>query len=273
MSSHNSDSPKSVTLASAARMAKEGEPIACLTAYDASFAHILDGAGVDIVLVGDSLGMVVQGRKTTVPVTMDDMVYHSSLVARGLRRAMLMIDMPFMSYSTERDTLNNAARLMQQGQAHIIKLEAGGSQSDSVRLLARHGVPVCAHLGLTPQFVHKIGGYRVQGREQQKANAMLDEALRLQDAGVDMVLLECIPSALSKGISDALDIPVIGIGAGPDCDGQILVLYDMLGITPGKRLRFTRDYLLTEGTVQKAVSKYVEEVKARRFPLPEHGFE
>ncbi len=273
MSTHNPDSPKAVTLAGIAKMGAQGEAIACLTAYDASFAHILDEAGVDIVLVGDSLGMVIQGRKTTVPVTMDDMVYHSSMVARGLRRAMLMIDMPFMSYSTERDTLSNAARLMQEGQAHIIKLEAGGSQSDSVRLLARHGVPVCAHLGLTPQFVHKIGGYRVQGRELQKADAMLDEALRLQDAGVDMVLVECIPSALAKGISDELDIPVIGIGAGPNCDGQILVLYDMLGITPGKRLRFTKDYLATEGTVQNAVAKYVKEVKTGRFPLPEHGFE
>lgn len=273
MSTRDPDAASSVTVKTLAEFKRDGRKFACLTAYDATFARILDEAGVDVVLVGDSLGMVVQGLDTTIPVNMDDMAYHTRLVSRGCRRSLLMVDMPFMSFATTEQALRNATRLMQEGMAHMVKLEGGDMELETVTQLSRRGVPVCAHIGLRPQSVHQLGGYRVQGRETSAAEAMLREARQLQEAGASVLLLECVPSRLAQEITESVQIPVIGIGAGPHCDGQILVLYDMLGITPGKRLRFTKDFLLEVGHVQEAITKYVRDVKEGVFPGPEHGFE
>ncbi len=253
-------------------MKAEGEPIACLTAYDASFAHVVDDAGTDIVLVGDSLGMVIQGHDTTVPVTVDDIVYHSRAVARSLSHAFLMADMPFMSFSSAQQALDNAVRLMQEGGAMMVKLEGGASQVNIVEHLAAHDIPVCAHLGLRPQSVHKIGGFKVQGRESEQATQMLADARALQQAGADIVLLECVPNEVGKTIRDALDVPVIGIGAGPHVDGQILVLYDVLGITQGRMPRFVKNFMLDAPSVVDACAAYVAAVKDRSYPAPEHCF-
>ena len=254
------------------KMKQEAQPIACLTAYDASFAALLDEARVDLVLVGDSLGMVIQGHDTTVPVTVDDVVYHSRNVARGLHRAFLVADMPFMSYTEPNQALENAVRLMQEGGAMMIKLEGGDGQIEIVEHLARHDIPVCAHLGLKPQSVHKIGGFKVQGREPNKAEEMLRSAQRLQNAGADIVLLECVPNEVGQKITAALQVPVIGIGAGPDVDGQILVLYDILGITLGRTPRFVRNFQAGSDSPLAAVQAYVRAVKERSYPAPEHCF-
>lgn len=261
-----------VTLATLARMKADGEKIACLTAYDASFAMLLDAADVDVVLVGDTLGMVIQGYDTTIPVSMDHMVYHCAAVARGLQRPFLMGDMPFMSYPTKEIALANATRLMQEGGAQMVKLESGGRQTDIVEFLAGHDIAVCAHLGLKPQSVHKTGGFRVQGREREAAARLLDEAKRLESAGADIVLLECVPSQLGKAITAELSVPVIGIGAGPDVDGQILVLYDMIDVTTGRKPRFVRNFM--DGAVGNldALRRYVRAVKQREYPAPEHCF-
>jgi 3-methyl-2-oxobutanoate hydroxymethyltransferase len=253
-------------------MKDAGEPIACLTAYDASFAQLVDLAGVDVVLVGDSLGMVIQGHDTTVPVTVADVVYHTRAVARGLRRAFLVADMPFMSYANPAQALDNAVRLMQEGGAMMIKLEGGEGQVEIVEHLARHDIPVCAHLGLKPQSVHKIGGFRVQGREREQADQMLRAARRLQEAGSDIVLLECVPNEVGAAITDALEVPVVGIGAGPDVDGQILVLYDILGITQGRVPRFVRNFQEHASSPLAACEAYVGAVKDRSYPAPEHCF-
>jgi len=253
-------------------MKEEGEPIACLTAYDASFAVLVDAAGVDLVLVGDSLGMVIQGHDTTVPVTVNDVVYHTRAVARGLRRPFLVADMPFMSYANPDQALENSVRMMQEGGAMMIKLEGGEGQVEIVEHLARHDIPVCAHLGLKPQSVHKIGGFRVQGREAEKAKDMKRAAKRLQDAGADIVLLECVPNELGKSICASLEVPVIGIGAGPDVDGQILVLYDILDITQGKTPRFVRNFQAGQTSPLDAIRAYVRAVKDRSYPAPEHCF-
>jgi len=262
-----------VTPATLRRMKREGQKFACLTAYDASFSTLVDAAGAEVVLVGDSLGNVVQGHDATVHVTMDDMVYHARLVARGRRRALLMVDMPFMSFATPEWALANAARLVGEGFAQMVKLEGGAAQLEVVRRLSQEGVSVCAHLGLRPQSILRLGGYKVQGREEAAGRAMLDEARRLEDAGADVILLECVPSALGRAVTEAVEAPVIGIGAGPDCDGQILVLYDVLGITPGRRPRFAKDFLAGGGSVPRALADYVRAVKAGEFPGPEHGFE
>ena len=253
-------------------MKEKGEPIACLTAYDASYAALVDIGGVDLVLVGDSLGMVIQGHDTTVPVTVDDIVYHSRAVARGLRRAFLVADMPFMSYTNPEQALDNAVRLMQEGGAMMIKLEGGEGQVDIVEHLARHDIPVCAHLGLKPQSVHKIGGFKVQGRESKKAQEMLVVAKRLQDAGADIVLLECVPNEVGASITSALEVPVIGIGAGPEVDGQILVLYDILDITQGRTPRFVRNFQSGHDSPLGAVQAFVQAVREREYPAPEHCF-
>jgi 3-methyl-2-oxobutanoate hydroxymethyltransferase len=262
--------PRPVTVERLRRMKAAGEPIACLTAYDASFSRLLDEAGVDVLLVGDSLGMVVAGHETTVPVTMDEMVYHTRAVARGRRRALLVADMPFMSYATPEQAVANAARLMQEGGAQVVKLEGGRTQVQTVRRLAECGIPVCAHLGLQPQSVHKLGGYRVQGRTPDAARAMLEDARALEAAGADLLVLEAVPSAVAREVQAALAIPVIGIGAGPGCDGQVLVLYDALGITPGRIPRFARVFLTDGRDVRGAVRAFVEAVRARAFPGPEH---
>jgi 3-methyl-2-oxobutanoate hydroxymethyltransferase len=261
-----------VSVATLGKMKADGEKIASITCYDASYAALVDAAGVDLVLVGDSLGMVIQGHDTTVPVTLDHVIYHSRAVAKGLFRPFLMADMPFMTYTSREHALANAVRLMQEGGAKMVKLEGGAGQVEIVEFLARHDIAVCAHLGLKPQSVHKTGGFRVQGREQAAAEQMKRDALALQEAGADIVLLECIPSALGAEITAELHVPVIGIGAGPDTDGQILVLYDVLDITPGRKPRFVRNFMTGHDNPLAAIGSYVEAVKQRSYPAPEHGF-
>jgi 3-methyl-2-oxobutanoate hydroxymethyltransferase len=262
-----------VTVTQLHKIKQQGEKFACITAYDASFARLAEDAGIEVLLVGDSLGMVVQGKESTVPVSMDEMVYHTSLVRRGTRHALLMADMPFLSYATPDEARRNAGRLMQEGGAHMVKLECVAEDVETVRHLARHGVPVCAHLGLLPQTVYKLGGYRVQGRKESDAEKMAETALALQAAGADLVLLESVPRSLAQRITKNLDVPVIGIGAGPDCDAQVLVMYDMLGITPGKRPKFSKDFLAHAGSVPAALQAFAAAVKSGAFPDSEHSFE
>jgi 3-methyl-2-oxobutanoate hydroxymethyltransferase len=261
-----------VTLATLHSMKASGEKIAALTCYDASFAVLVDAADTDVVLVGDSLGMVIQGHDTTVPVTMNDVVYHCRAVARGLHRPFLMADLPFMSYPSKEVALTNSVRLMQEGGAKMVKLESGMGQLQVVEFLAGHDIAVCAHLGLRPQSVHKTGGFRVQGREQDAAAEMLRSARDLESAGADLVLLECIPAALGAAITAELRVPVIGIGAGPGTDGQILVLYDVLDITSGRKPRFVHNFMEGAGTNLAALASYVQAVKKGTYPAAEHCF-
>jgi 3-methyl-2-oxobutanoate hydroxymethyltransferase len=265
-----SDPP--VNISTLRRMKEDGEPIACLTAYDASYAALVDAARTDLVLVGDSLGMVVQGHDTTVPVTVNDIIYHSRAVARGLRHAFLVADMPFMSYTSPEQALENSVRMMQEGGAMMIKLEGGVGQIEIVEHLARHDIPVCAHIGLKPQSVHKIGGFKVQGREPDEQARLVTAAARLQDAGADIVLLECVPNEVGKAVTQKLEVPVIGIGAGPDVDGQILVLYDILNITMGRTPKFVRNFQSGHDSPLAALEAYVLAVKNREYPSPEHCF-
>ncbi len=266
-----------VTLQTLRNMKQSHEKIAMLTAYDASFAALADQSGVDIILVGDSLGMVVQGHDSTVPVTMDDMIYHTQLVSRVRQHALIMGDMPFMSYTDPQRALDNAMRFMQEGGAHMVKLEGGGNVEQVIKVLTDHNIPVCAHLGLQPQSVHKIGGYKVQGRDPAAAEAMFNEAQVMQAAGADMLLLECVPAALAARISAALTIPTIGIGAGPDCDGQVLVIYDILGISVGRKPKFAKNFLAAlpkegEVSIAAALCGYVNAVKQGQFPTVEQSF-
>jgi 3-methyl-2-oxobutanoate hydroxymethyltransferase len=261
-----------VTVATLAKMKAEGEKIASLTCYDASFAVLIDDAGTDVVLVGDSLGMVIQGHDTTVPVTLDHVIYHCRAVAKGLYRPFLMADMPFMTYTSREQALQNAVRLMQEGGAKMVKLEGGAGQVEIVEFLANHDIPVCAHLGLKPQSVHKTGGFRVQGREDAAAQRMKRDAKSLEQAGADVILLECIPAALGAEITAELHAPVIGIGAGPDTDGQILVLYDVLDITPGRKPRFVQNFIKGHDSQVAGIRAYVEAVKKRDYPAREHCF-
>lgn len=271
MSSHEQDK-RPLTIRDFQKMKAEGRPIACLTAYDASFASLEDEAGMEMVLVGDSLGMVIQGLESTMSVTMDDMVYHTRLVERGIQRAFLVADLPFLSFSDKRQALDNAARLMQEGGAKMVKLEAGETQADIVAHLTEHGVPVCGHVGLQPQHVHKVGGFRVQGREDAAAETMLRDARALVQAGADMLVVECVPNALGRRITEESSVPVIGIGAGQDTDGQILVLYDILSVKEGKKPRFVRHFLAETGSLQGAVSGYVAAVHSREYPAIEQTF-
>lgn len=261
-----------ITITTLNQMKQRGEKIAVLTSYDASFTRQLEEAGVDVLLVGDSLGMVIQGQESTLPVRVEDMVYHTRNVARGRKRALMVADMPFMSYSSATQALDTAGRLMKEGGAHMVKLEGGATQLETVRHLVAHAVPVCAHLGLLPQSVHRLGGYRVQGRDDESARILQEDALALQDAGAQMLVLECVPAELAAKIAQALHIPVIGIGAGVDCDGQVLVLYDMLGITTEDLPRFAKDFLAEAGTVVAALKAYVRAVKDGSFPGAEHSF-
>ncbi|MCH9025697.1 MAG: 3-methyl-2-oxobutanoate hydroxymethyltransferase [Proteobacteria bacterium] len=267
----DSDKPP-VTISTLEKMKAEGMPIACLTAYDASFANLVDEAGVDLVLAGDSLGMVIQGHPTTVPVTVDDVVYHCKAVARGLTRSFLVGDLPFLSYTTPQQAMGNSRRLMQEGRAKMVKLEGGAMQVEIVEYLASRDVPVCAHIGLKPQSVHKLGGYKIQGRDPATAKQMLADARALENAGADIVLLECIPNELGARITSELKVPVIGIGAGPDVDGQILVLYDILNITIGRKPRFAQDFTIGGRSPIDAVKAYVEAVRSGDYPAPEHCF-
>ncbi|GAB3679256.1 3-methyl-2-oxobutanoate hydroxymethyltransferase [Salinisphaera aquimarina] len=261
-----------VTISDLARMKADGEKIACLTAYDASFAALEDRAGVDVVLVGDSLGMVVQGASTTVPVTVNDMVYHSRITAAGLGRAFLMTDLPFLSYATKHDALETSRRLMGEGAAQMVKFEGGEIQANTIEHLSMRGVPVCAHIGLQPQLVHKMGGFKVQGRDGDVAKTMIRDAKLLEDAGADMILLECVPSSLGAEITANAKVPVIGIGAGPDTDGQILVIYDILGLSPGRKPRFVKNFMDGAASLDNAVADYVAAVKDGSYPSPSHAF-
>jgi len=257
---------KPMTLHRLREMHAQGEAIAMLTCYDASFARVLDDAGVDSLLVGDSLGMVLQGHRRTAPVTLDEMAYHVRCTARGNRNAWLVGDLPFGSYhQSAAQALASAAVLMQAG-AQMVKLEGGGWTSATVRFLTERGIPVCAHLGLTPQSVAALGGYRVQGRGEEAAATLKRHAAELADAGAAMLVLELLPSALGRDITRSLDIPVIGIGAGSGCSGQVLVLHDMLGLTRGKLPRFVRNFMEGAPSIEAAVGRFVAEVKARRFP-------
>jgi len=264
---------KPVTLHRIREMHAQREPIAMLTCYDASFARVLDEADVDVLLVGDSLGMVLQGETSTVPVTLADMAYHTRCVARGNRNAWLIGDLPFGSYQeSPQQALRSAVTLMQAG-AQMVKFEGGGWTAETVRFLTQRGIPVCAHLGLTPQSVHALGGYRVQGRDDEAAAALKQHAIELAKAGAAMLVLELVPSALAREVTQALPIPVIGIGAGKDCSGQVLVLHDMLGLTRGKLPRFVRNFMQGETSIEAALRRYVADVKARSFPDDSlHGY-
>ena len=262
-----------VTVPGLRRMKAEGNRIAMLTAYDASFAACMDAVGVDIVLVGDSLGMVVQGHSSTLPVTVEHMVYHCAAVSRGLQRALLLADLPFQSYATAERALKSASQLLAQGGAAMVKLEGAGPVLESIHFLTSRDIPVCAHLGLTPQSVHKLGGYRVQGREAAVAAQLRIDADAVVAAGADLLVLECVPRALAAEIASKLPIPVIGIGAGAACDGQVLVMHDVLGVTAGKRPRFVRDFLAGNAGVAAAFAAYVQAVRDGSFPALVHGFE
>lgn len=261
-----------ITTSTLRKMKQAGEKITCLTAYDASFAQILEEEGVEILLVGDSLGMVIQGQDSTLPVKLGEMIYHTQIVRAANKTALVMADMPFMTYASPMQALASAGRLMKEGGAHMVKLEGGAPMVETVRHLAEHGIPVCAHLGLLPQSVNKIGGYKVQGRNDKEAQAMLVDARAMEDAGADILLLECVPAQLAAEITAAVEVPVIGIGAGSQCDAQVLVLYDMLGITPGKRPRFSKDFLQDAGDIRGAVRAFVKAVKDGSFPADEHSF-
>ncbi|MDH5648698.1 MAG: 3-methyl-2-oxobutanoate hydroxymethyltransferase [Gammaproteobacteria bacterium] len=264
---------KTVTVATLKEMKKQGEKIACLTAYDYSFASLIDDAGMDLIMVGDSLGMVMQGYDSTIPVTLEDMAYHSRCVANGVMRALLVVDLPFMSYQIDREqALESAGMLMKEGDAQMVKLEGGAPMVETVHFLVERGVPVCAHLGLTPQSVHQLGGYRVQGKEADSAQRILDDARSLEQAGAGALVLEAVPASLAKEITNALTIPTIGIGAGVDCDGQILVLQDMLGIYPRPSPKFSKNFMQGCDSIGQAIKNYIGAVKQKTFPAAEHSF-
>ena len=261
-----------LTVPALRRMKSDGQRIVSITAYDAGFARSVDEAGIDLVLVGDSLGMVCQGHDSTLPVTVGDIVYHVGCVARGLSRAFLVADLPFQADATPERALDASTRCLQAGAA-MVKLEGAGHKLDVIRFLAGREIPVCGHLGLTPQSVLRLGGYKVQGREAAAAKKLLDDARAVADAGADLLVLECVPSALAADITRAIAIPTIGIGAGPSCDGQILVLHDMLGMNSGhRRPRFVKDFLAEGGSVAGAFQAYAEAVRTGAFPGPEHGY-
>ncbi|OXY80493.1 3-methyl-2-oxobutanoate hydroxymethyltransferase [Oceanimonas doudoroffii] len=260
-----------ITTARLQAMKQAGEKIAMITAYDATFAALFEQAGVHAILIGDSLGMVLQGESSTLGVTVDNMAYHTKSVANGCEKAFIVADMPFMSYSTPEQACANAATLMRAG-AHMVKLEGGDWLADTVQQLTRQGVPVCGHLGLTPQSVHVFGGFKLQGREAEQAEQIKHHAKALEAAGIQLLVLECVPSRLAADISRMLSIPVIGIGAGADTDGQVLVMQDALGLTTGYVPKFTKNFLADGGNVKAAIETYVAEVAAGRFPGPEHSF-
>lgn len=261
-----------ITLSTLQTMHSKGEKIAMLTCYDASFAQLLETAGVDVLLVGDSLGMVLQGHSSTLPVTLDDIAYHTACVARGAKQAFIVADMPFgTSQVSPENTFEHAARLMAAG-AHMVKIEGGEVMVDTIEFLTQRGIPVFAHIGLTPQSVHQLGGYRVQGKNDKAAQRLLQDARAVEQAGAGMLLLEAIPALLAAEITANSAIPTIGIGAGAACSGQVLVLHDMLDIYPGKKARFVKNYLHGASSIQEAVARYVAEVKSGVFPAAEHSF-
>jgi 3-methyl-2-oxobutanoate hydroxymethyltransferase len=260
------------TLTKLQTMCDKSEKVAVLTCYDASFAALLEAQGVDVLLVGDSLGMVLQGHENTLPVTLDDMVYHTACVARGSKQAFIITDMPFGTFQiSPQEAFVHAEKLMVAG-AQMVKIEGGAVMVETARFLTSRGIPVCAHIGLTPQSVNQLGGYRVQGKESAAARKLLEDAVALEQAGAGMIVLEAIPALLAAEITAALSIPTIGIGAGAECSGQVLVLHDMLGIYPGKKARFVKNYMQGAASIADAVAAYVHEVKEGGFPGAEHGF-
>jgi len=261
-----------ITLSTLQRIAIDGNKIAMLTCYDASFASLLEEAGVEMLLVGDSLGMVLQGHETTLPVTLEQMVYHTACVARGAKRAFVVADLPFGTFQCgPAETFRNAAQLMAAG-AQMVKVEGGAPVLETVAYLTRRGIPVCGHVGLTPQSVHQLSGYQVQGRGSEEATRILEDARNLEKVGAGIIVLEAVPAKLAKDVTESVRVPTIGIGAGPDCSGQVLVLHDMLDIYPGKKAKFVKNFMRASRSLQGAVENYVKEVKAKTFPGPEHSF-
>ncbi|MFT5278027.1 MAG: 3-methyl-2-oxobutanoate hydroxymethyltransferase [Glaciecola sp.] len=263
---------KKVTTSSLLKMKIEGEKIAALTAYDASFAKMFDEQHIDVMLIGDSLGMVLRGDDDTLSVTVEDIAYHTSCVRKGTSRAFVVADMPFMSYATAEQAFTNAAKLMASG-ASMVKVEGGNWLSSTIKGLVERGIPVCGHLGLTPQSVHVFGGFKVQGRETKQAQEILDAALSLEKSGIQLLVLECVPNSVAKRVSASLSIPVIGIGAGAETDGQILVMHDMFGISANYMPKFSKNYLAEHNDMRAAVTAYIDDVKAQRFPSSAHSFE
>jgi 3-methyl-2-oxobutanoate hydroxymethyltransferase len=264
---------KPVTVPGLRAMKTQGQRIVMLTAYDASFAWQLEAAGIDVALVGDSLGMVVQGHASTLPVTLDQMVYHTGAVARGLSATLLVADVPFMADRDVSHVLEAGARLVGEAGAAMVKIEGAAAHVlEGIAALTARAIPVCAHLGLTPQSVHRFGGFRIQGREPSAADRLLADALAVQAAGAELLVMEGVPVELGRRVTEALAIPVIGIGAGPHCDGQVLVIHDMLGITPGKRPKFSKNFLAGRDSVAAAIGAYAEDVRSGAFPAPEHCF-
>lgn len=263
---------KKHTVASLLKMKQANEKIAALTAYDASFAKLFDQQNIEVILIGDSLGMVLQGKEDTLSVSIQEIDYHTKCVRAGAEKAFVIADMPFMSYSEPSVAYNNAAKLMRSG-ASMVKVEGGEWLLETISGLVERSVPVCGHLGLTPQSVHVLGGFKVQGREQNQADKLINSALALEAAGVQLLVLECVPSSLAGKISKMLTIPVIGIGAGPHTDGQILVMHDMLGISANYMPKFSKNYLLEAGTIGESVKQYISEVKSQTFPGSDHSFE
>lgn len=262
-----------VTVNTLQSMKQDGEKIVSLTAYDYSFAATLDAAGVDMVMVGDSLGMVMQGHDTTLPVTLEDMIYHSACVSRACERALVVTDLPFLSYQiSPEEAMESAGLVMKEGGAHMVKLEGGEPMAETIAFLSERGVPVCAHIGLTPQSVHKLGGYKVQGRDEDSAAELMDDATLLQEAGACILVLEAVPQTLASEITRSLSIPTIGIGAGPGCDGQVLVLQDMLGLYPRPSPKFSHNFMQGADSIAAAIKSYVTAVKDGSFPSAEHCF-
>ena len=260
------------TLSRLQTMRSKGEKIAVLTCYDASFAALLEAQGVDMLLVGDSLGMVLQGHETTLPVTLDDMVYHTACVVRGAKQAFIVADMPFGTFQiSPQEAFTHAEKLMVAG-AQMVKIEGGAVMVETVRFLTERGIPVCGHIGLTPQSVNQLGGYRVQGKASAAAQKLLEDASALEQAGAGMIVLEAVPALLAAEITAAISIPTIGIGAGAECSGQVLVLHDMLDVYPGKKARFVKNFMQGAASIAEAVAAYVREVKAGEFPRAEHSF-
>lgn len=263
---------KKISINDLMKWKKEGQKFASSTAYDASFAKLFEDQEMPVLLVGDSLGMVLQGHDDTLPVSVEDIAYHTRCVRAGSPNALLLADLPFMSYATPEQACHSAAKLMQAG-ANMVKLEGGEWLVETVKTLTERSVPVCAHLGLTPQSVNIFGGYKIQGRQSDVADQMVRDALSLQNAGAQLLVLECVPSGLAKRITDALHIPVIGIGAGKETDGQILVMHDMFGISANYMPKFSKNFLTETGSMQAAVSKYIQDVQQGIFPAAEHTFE
>ena len=260
-----------ITISTLDRMKAAGEKFVCITAYDATFARLVSDAGAETILVGDSLGMVLQGHDSTIPVTIDDMAYHTECVTRGQPNSLVIADMPFMSYTNTEQTLHNATALMQAG-AQMVKMEGGVWLSDSIHSLVERGVPVCAHLGLTPQSVNAFGGYRVQGRTPKEAKSILADAVEIQDAGASLLVLECVPAHLATDISLKLDIPVIGIGAGAGTDAQVLVMHDLLGLSTHTP-RFVQNFMAGQESIADGLAAFVQAVKNGDYPRNEHTYE